>query len=37
MKRTLRVTGNGKISVKPDTIRILINFEGGNKNNDETK
>lgn len=36
MKRTLRVTGNGKISVKPDTICLLINLEGGTKNYDET-
>lgn len=26
MDRTIRVTGKGKISVKPDTIRILINM-----------
>ena len=28
MKRTIRVTGKGKISVKPDTIRLNIEAEG---------
>lgn len=27
MERTIRVTGKGKVSVKPDTIRLLINQE----------
>ena len=27
MERTIRVTGKGKISVKPDTIRLLISLE----------
>ena len=27
MERTIRVTGKGKISVKPDTIRLRINLE----------
>lgn len=28
MERTIRVTGKGKISVKPDTIRLIIEAEG---------
>lgn len=28
MDRTIRVTGKGKLSVKPDTIRLRINIEG---------
>lgn len=28
MKRTIRVTGKGKILVKPDTIRLNIEAEG---------
>ena len=28
MERTIRVTGKGKLSVKPDTIRLRINMEG---------
>ena len=36
MERTIRVTGKGKISVKPDTIRLLIELEGGAKDYDET-
>lgn len=28
MERTIRVTGKGRISVKPDTIRLHINLEG---------
>lgn len=28
MERTIRVTGKGKISVKPDTIRLRISLEG---------
>lgn len=28
MERTIKVTGKGKISVKPDTIRLHINIEG---------
>ena len=27
MNRTIRVTGKGKISVKPDTIRLHISLE----------
>ncbi len=36
MERTIRVTGKGKISVKPDTIRLLIELEGSAKDYDET-
>ena len=28
MERTIKVTGKGKISVKPDMIRLLLNIEG---------
>lgn len=28
MERTIRVTGRGRLSVKPDTIRLFINIEG---------
>lgn len=28
MERTIRVTGKGKLSVKPDMIRLRINIEG---------
>ena len=28
MEKTMRVTGKGQISVKPDTIRLVINLEG---------
>lgn len=31
MERTIRVTGKGKISVKPDTIRLIMTVEGTNK------
>lgn len=31
MERTIRVTGKGKISVKPDTIRLIMTVEGANK------
>lgn len=36
MERTIRVKGNGKISVKPDTIKITIKAEGLCWNYDET-
>lgn len=36
MERTIRVKGNGKISVKPDTIKIMIKAEGLCWNYDET-
>lgn len=36
MERTIRVKGKGKISVKPDTIKITINAEGLRWNYDET-
>lgn len=36
MERTIRVTGKGKISVKPDTIRLRINMEGIYPEYDET-
>lgn len=36
MERTIRVKGKGKISVKPDTIRITIKAEGLRWNYDET-
>ena len=28
MERTIRVTGKGKLAVKPDMVRLLINLEG---------
>lgn len=28
MERTIRVTGKGKLSVKPDLIRLRINIDG---------
>ena len=28
MERTIRVTGKGKLSVKPDMMRLRINIEG---------
>lgn len=36
MERTIRVKGKGKISVKPDTIKIMIKAEGLCWNYDET-
>ena len=36
MGRTIRVKGKGKISVKPDTIKITIKAEGLRWNYDET-
>ena len=36
MERTIRVTGKGKISVKPDTIRLRLNMEGIYQEYDET-
>ena len=27
MERTIKVTGKGKISVKPDTIRLIMTIE----------
>ena len=36
MERTIRVKGKGKISVKPDTIKITIKAEGLRWNYDET-
>ena len=36
MERTIRVTGKGKLSVKPDTIRLRINMEGIYPEYDET-
>ncbi|MDU5223772.1 MAG: SIMPL domain-containing protein [Finegoldia magna] len=36
MERTIRVKGKGKISVKPDTIKITIKAEGVRWNYDET-
>lgn len=36
MERTIRVTGKGKLSVKPDTIRLRINMEGMYPEYDET-
>lgn len=36
MERTIRVTGKGKLSVKPDTIRLRINVEGKYPEYDET-
>ena len=34
MERTIRVTGRGKLSVHPDTTRLLLNLEGLEKNYD---
>lgn len=34
MERTIRVTGKGKLALKPDRIRILITVEGTEKNYD---
>lgn len=36
MERTIRVTGKGKLAVKPDTIRLRLNMEGMSKEYDET-
>lgn len=36
MERTIRVTGKGKISVKPDRIRLLLNLEDIRETYDET-
>ncbi len=36
MERTVRVTGKGKISVKPDMTRLLINLEGVFKDYEKT-
>ena len=36
MERTIRVTGKGKLSVKPDMIRLRINIEGMYEEYDET-
>ena len=36
MERTIRVKGKGKISVKPDTIKIMVKAEGLCWNYDET-
>ena len=36
MERTIRVTGKGKISVKPDTIRLHISLEETFREYDET-
>ena len=36
MERTIRVTGKGKLSVKPDIIRLRINIEGMYEEYDET-
>lgn len=36
MEKTIRVKGKGKISVKPDTIKITIKAEGLCWNYDET-
>lgn len=36
MERTIKVTGKGKISVKPDTIRLRISMEGKYREYDET-
>lgn len=35
MKRTMKVTGKGRLKIKPDMIRILIQLEGVYKNYDE--
>lgn len=36
MERTIRVTGKGKLSVKPDMIRLRISIEGIYEEYDET-
>lgn len=36
MDRTIRVTGKGKLAVRPDTIRLNINFEDVRETYDET-
>ena len=36
MERTIRVTGKGKISVKPDRIRLLLKLEDIRETYDET-
>lgn len=36
MERIIKVTGKGKLSVKPDTIRLRINMEGKSKEYEET-
>lgn len=36
MERTIKVTGKGKISVKPDTIRLHINVEDSSKDYEST-
>ena len=36
MERTIRVTGKGKVSVKPDMIRLLLNIEGVFKDYEKT-
>ena len=36
MERTIRVTGKGKITVKPDTIRLRLSMEGIYPEYDET-
>lgn len=36
MEKTIRVTGKGKISVKPDQIRLRINIEGTYKDYEES-
>lgn len=36
MERTIRVTGKGKITVKPDTIRLRLIMEGIYPEYDET-
>lgn len=28
MERTIRVTGKGNLSVKPDTVRLIMTMEG---------
>ena len=28
MERTIRVTGKGNLSVKPDTVRLIMTIEG---------
>ena len=36
MERTIRVTGKGKISVKPDTIRLIMTMDGIQKEYDQS-
>ena len=36
MERTIRVTGKGKISVKPDLIRLILTLEDKRKTYEET-